>query len=197
MTGLIDARRSGEPTMGDVMKRSSVSAIAYVLGWVVAAAVVAVVALVVLDGSQPEVVSVPPIHETELHVAARAAGCDLRHASRVEALNPPVNGSASAEPTPPGFYDSPQQPLSLVAALRRGVVVIQFQDRLDGHDEDLLKSIQKAAPTGTIVAPNDTGMRYAVAATAYRRLLGCRALDKRSIDALQLFRGRFVGAGPD
>jgi len=179
------------------MRRSSVSAIAYVLGWVVAAAVVAAVALVVLGGPQSKLVGVLPIHETELQVAAREAGCDLRHASRVEALNPPVNGSVAAQPTPPGFYDSPQQPPSLVAALRRGVVVIQFQDRLDGRDKDLLKSIQAAAPTGTIVAPNDTGMRYAVAATAYRRLLGCSAFDERSVDALQLFRGRFVGAGPD
>jgi hypothetical protein len=33
--------------------------------------------------------------------------------------------------------------------------------------------------------------------TAYRRLLGCRELSQPSIDAIQLFRGRFVGSGPD
>jgi hypothetical protein len=40
-------------------------------------------------------------------------------------------------------------------------------------------------------------MPFAVAVTAYRRLLGCRDLNQSSVDAIQLFRGRFVGSGPD
>jgi hypothetical protein len=87
-------------------------------------------------------------------------------------------------------------PASLLAAMREGVVVIQFRG-LASSDVSLLRSLQEAIPSGTIVAPNDTGMPFAVAVTAYRRLLGCRALNESSVDAIRLFRGRFVGSGPE
>ena len=55
--------------------------------------------------------------------------------------------------------------------MREGVVVMQFRD-LSASDLELLRSLQEAVPDGTIVAPNDTGMPFVVAVTAYRRLLG-------------------------
>ena len=45
-------------------------------------------------------------------------------------------------------------------------------------------------PSGTIVAPNGTGMAYDVAATAWGRLLGGLRLTDDAIDGLSLFRGR-------
>jgi hypothetical protein len=76
------------------------------------------------------------------------------------------------------------------------VIVVQFRD-LESDDVDLLHDFQQALPDGTIVVPNDTDMPFAVAVTAYRRLLGCTELNQSSVDAIQLFRGRFVGSGPD
>ena len=84
---------------------------------------------------------------------------------------------------------------SLIAALRDGVVVVQFRG-VDESAVDLLHAIQEAVPDGTIVAPNETGRPYIVAVTAYRRLLGCREPNDSTVDAIQLFRGRFVGSGP-
>ena len=52
-------------------------------------------------------------------------------------------------------------------------------------------------PEGTIVAPNDTGMRFELAVVAYRRLLGCPRFTAQALDAVQLFRGRYLGSGPD
>ena len=52
-------------------------------------------------------------------------------------------------------------------------------------------------PAGTILAPNGTRMPYALAVTAYRRLLGCPRVTPATLDAVQLFRGRFVGGGPE
>ena len=80
--------------------------------------------------------------------------------------------------------------------MREGVIVIQFRD-VAPSDLDLLRDVQEAVPDGTIVVRNDTGMPFVVAVTAYRRLLGCRTLNQSSVDAIQLFRGRFVGSGPD
>ena len=40
-------------------------------------------------------------------------------------------------------------------------------------------------------------MRYEVAVAAYRRLLGCTRFTDAAIDAIRLFRGRYIGIGPD
>jgi hypothetical protein len=169
--------------------------LAYLAAWLVGAATIVAVLLVVLDTGEPEEVSVPPVQETKLADAARHADCELRHARRGERLNPPVMGGLGAPPARPGIYREPPPTSTLLAALREGVVVIHFRD-LEGADLELLETLQEALPDGTIVAPNNTGMPYAVAVTAYRRLLGCRTFNRSSADAIQLFRGRFVGSEP-
>ena len=175
---------------------SRLATLAYAVAWVTAATLFVSVALAALDSGEPTEVSLPPVLETELGQAARDAGCELHRARPAEALNPPVTGGIGAMPARPGFYEeSPGQP-ALLGALRDGVVVIQFRN-LDDAAVDLLRDVQEALPMGTIVAPNDTGMPFVLAVASYRRLLGCRALDERSIDAIQLFRGRYVGSGPD
>lgn len=174
---------------------SRLAILVYAAAWLVAAAVLVGVLLAVLDTGEPEEVSLPPVHETQLTLAARRAGCELRRARPGEHLNPPVLGGAGALPARPGFYEEPPSVSALLAALREGMVVIQFRE-LDDSDVDLLRSFQDSVPDGTIVAPNATGMPFAVAVTAYRRLLGCHELSDSSVDAIQLFRGRFVGSGP-
>jgi hypothetical protein len=173
-----------------------IATLAYVSAWVVAAAVVIGMVLAVLDGGRPDEVSLPPVHDTELDQAAREAGCELHQARRGERLNPAVVGGFGAIPARPGVYEESPGAPALLAALRDGVIVIQFRG-LDSEDVELLRTVQAAVPDGTIVAPNDTDMPFAVAVTGYRRLLGCPQLSEQSIDAIQLFRGRFVGTGPD
>jgi hypothetical protein len=170
---------------------------AYIAGWLAAAAVIAALAVAALDGSESDDVDLPPIRETRLDSAARAAGCRLQRAKAGERLNPPVDGIAAIAPASPGTYDAPVDSAALVAAMRRGVVVIHV--RADAGDEtlDALEDLRAAVPEGTIVAKNETAMPFALAITAYRRLLGCPRADARTFDAVRLFRGRFVGTGPD
>jgi Protein of unknown function (DUF3105) len=172
--------------------------LAYAVGWLVAAAVVvgAVVALTG-GGDDHDTVSVPPVRETELVRAAALGGCRLTHAGAGERLNPAVDGPPGARPAEPGFYDRPIASLALIAAIRRGTIVIQYRRGLEGELLDALKSLQAAVPAGTIVAPNATGMGFELAVTAYRRMLACPRFSLRALDAVQLFRGRFVGSGPD
>ena len=168
----------------------------YALAWVVAAA--AAVGLVfAVFGGEDDLVSVPPVRETELADAATNGRCELRAARTGEPLNPPVDGPAGMRAAEPGFYEEPVAAAALTAAVRKGIIVIQFRHDLGGDARDALKVIQAAVPEGTIVAPNDTGMRFAVAVTAYRRLLGCPRFDEHTLDAIRLFRGRFLGSGPD
>jgi hypothetical protein len=190
MTGRSDRRDEGARPPG-----SRRAVLAYVAAWVAGAAVFTALVLAVLDGDDE--VSLPPVRATQLPDAARDAGCELRRAQSGDRLNPPVDGPAAPTPAAPGFYEDPPQPSALVAALRDGVIVIQFREGLEGGRVDVLRALQEAAPAGTIVAPNESGMPFEVAVTAYRRLLGCRRFSDASLDAVRLFSGRFVGSGPD
>jgi hypothetical protein len=171
--------------------------ILYALAWLVGAAVAVGVVFAIFGGDDADTVSVPPVRETELADAVGENRCQLRTAAAGEQLNPPVDGPAGVAPAKPGLYEQPVASAALTAALRHGIVVIQYRADLSGESIDALKTLQEAAPTGTIVAPNGTGMRFELAVTAYRRLLGCPRFTDRALDAVQLFRGRFVGSGPD
>jgi uncharacterized protein DUF3105 len=151
----------------------------------------------IFGGDDSDTVSVPPVRETELTKAAGRSGCVLRSVSAGTKLNPPVDGAAGGRPARAGFYADPIATAQLVAAIRHGIVVIQFRRGLADKGVKALKSLQTAFPTGTIVAPNATRMHFAIAVTAYRRFLGCQELSPRVLDAIQLFRGRFLGSGPD
>jgi hypothetical protein len=169
----------------------------YIVAWIVGGACVALILVALLRDESPETVSLPPVERTQLRAAADAAGCDLRRARPGEGLNPPVNGAAGGRPAAAGFYDEAPAIASLIAAMRRGIIVVHFRADLDDMVVEELRAIQRGIPTGTIVTANTTRMPYAVAAAAYRRLLGCPRFTPAARDALRLFRGRFVGSGPD
>jgi hypothetical protein len=178
-------------------ERSSPRAtVVYAALWLVAAATAVGLVLAIFGGGE-ETVSVPPVRETELVNAAGRNRCVLRSAQPGERLNPAVDGPAGGPPARPGFYDKPVATAALTAAVRRGIIVIQFRQGLDDEAVDALKTLQTAIPMGTIVAPNATGMPFQLAVVGYRRLLGCPRFTPRALDAVQLFRGRFLGSGPD
>ncbi len=167
----------------------------YAVGWVVAGAAVA--ALLVWVVEDDDSVTLPPVKQTQLEAAARAARCELRRARPGEMLNPPVDGPRITEPLRPGVYDEPGDLDSVVAAVRRGVIVVHYRPDLPETRVEQLSDLQRAVPEGTIVVPNATRMPFEVAVTGWRRLLGCRRFSDASIDAVRLFRGRFIGRGPD
>jgi hypothetical protein len=148
-------------------------------------------------GRGDETVSLPPIRETELTEAVSTSRCRLQTDGRGERLSPPVNGPAGGRAAQPGVYDKPLATAALTAALRRGIIVIQFRADLDGDVVKALKTLHAAVPEGTIVAPDSAGTRSDLTVLAYRRLLTCPRFTAASLDAVQLFRGRFLGSGPD
>lgn len=185
-----DPLRHGLPGGGSGLLR-------YVFVWVLAgAALVAVAAALLRPGSEDDPVSLPPVREVGLAPAARAAGCELRTPRTTTAFNPVAEGPRGS-PARPGVYDPAPPASAIVAALRRGVIVIQYRPGIDDEYLDLLEDIQRSVPEGTIVAPNETRMPYEIAVTGWRRLLGCRRATERTLDAMRLFRGRYLGRGPD
>lgn len=171
------------------------AAVAYALAWLLAAGLAVGLVLALFGGHDD--VTLPPVESTELEQAALQGRCRLSTARAGEQLNPPVDGAASARPAQPGVYEKPLATASLVAAQRKGIVVVQFRAGLPDTSRRQLEQLQAAVPRGTIIVPNATRMPFEVAVTAYRRLLGCPHFSAAVVDAVQLFRGRFLGIGPD
>jgi hypothetical protein len=185
MTGSVHPRRG-----------SGRSLLRYAAGWLLTGVAVAVVALAVIGGDDEDEVPVPPVREIELTKAAGDAGCTVRQARAGERLVPPVDGPPGRAARP-GVLSRAPDPGTLTAATRRGIVVIQYRPGLARDSVERLRSLQEAVPAGTILTPTASRMPYEVAVTAHRRLLGCPRFSERTIDALQLFRGRYLGSGPD
>lgn len=163
--------------------------VVYGAAWAATTAAVAFAVISAIDGD--ESVTLPPVRAIEMTAAARVAGCVIRSGDGLDA-SVPVSGGSGGTPARPGFYEDPPATDALLEALRRGVIVIHYRRDLPGARVDELRVAQRAVPAGTIVTPNDE-MQYAVAATAWRRLLGCSRMTDRTLDALRLFRGRYVG----
>jgi hypothetical protein len=145
--------------------------------------------------------AVPAAREPSLTRAASAAGCSLRTfpsfgdgatGGRVHyRTNPPTSGPSNPQPAADGIYDTPASTEKLVRALAGGRVVIQF---LTGASERLrgqLKTLVNEDPRHTILTANQTGMPFAVAATAWRHYVGCNSAGPAMFDALRDFRTAF------
>lgn len=170
----------------------------YAFAWTAVAAiiVVAIGGLIQALGGEEEVL-LPPVRAFQLDDAAQRAGCELRRARRGEQLNPPVDGPRLPERVRPGVYERPLAPSTLGGAVRQGLVVIHHRPDTPRAVVSDLTELQRAVPEGTIVSVNEALGSTQVAVTAYRRQLACPRYSRRAIDAIRLFRGRFIGSGPD
>jgi hypothetical protein len=168
----------------------------YAAGWILAAAVLALLGIAVVDGGGD------PPRRSELDIAVLSAGCVLREdigrlpETDLDVGQPPTFGP-SDRPAAPAVYRAAPPPRRLAAALRRGIVVLQYRRAVARTAVSELELILREDPQRSIVTPDGTGMRYAVAATAWRRLLGCPRATPAALTATRLFVARYRGQGPD
>jgi hypothetical protein len=168
----------------------------YALIWALAvAAAVGITRL--LSGGSGRVAAIDPVT-----LAAQRAGCVIRTDAggatpgRLDVMQPPTFGPPSV-PAAAGVYTHPPRTEAVVGSLRRGVVVLQYRAGTPRGTIDELRRLTTLAPFESIVTPDRTGMRYAVAATAWGRLLGCPRAGPRTLDAIRAFAVRYRGRGPD
>ncbi len=160
-------------------------------------------------------VELPARKLTDLNAAAAAAGCIVRtqpsqgrgHTTDavVYTTNPPTSGPHNPEPAQDGIYDPGNTPApeQLVHSLEHGRVQFQYAPSLPkaGRDEIEATFDEQLGSFGpgyhAQVFENTTKMPYAVAATAWTHVLGCKRFTPQTIDALRAFRARYTDKGPE
>jgi hypothetical protein len=134
--------------------------------------------------------------------AARRGGCVLRRDSGaapgrdLDVMQPPTFGPPAA-PAATGVYSHAPRTTAMVGSLRHGIVVLLYRSDTPRQMVLELRRVRSLAPSSSIVAPDGTGMRYAVAATAWGRLLGCPRPTESALAAVRTFAVTYRGRGPD
>jgi hypothetical protein len=158
----------------------------------------------------------PAVEEKNLAKAAKKADCALRLNLKDEGhthipptaptpdygTNPPTSGNHVEPPyqQADGAYSEMPDEIFIVHSLEHGRMEIQYSPELSAKDQLALKGLYDTMPGGTLLFPN-SNMDYAVAATTWTNLLGCREYKGAStLDAIRAFGkktwGRYGGEEP-
>jgi hypothetical protein len=144
------------------------------------------------NGVQPDDRSGPKpaaVKVANLKKAAKEAGCDLHLHLKDEGhqhippgsaapkyhTNPPTSGSHVEPPyqQADGAYSEEPLKIDFVHSLEHGRMEIQYSPNLAEADQLALKGLYETLYGGTLLFPNGE-MPYAVAATTWTNLLGCK-----------------------
>jgi len=157
---------------------------------------------------------------SKLDQAAKAAGCVvLSPASEgsdhvttkvTYKSNPPTSGNHNPTPASDGIYEPGNTPATenLVHSLEHGRIQIQYKpgtparqvsqlETLFGEKSDSEYGVPIENGTYTQLFQNGTRMPYAVAATAWTHILGCKAMNNQVFDAIRAFRKRYTLQAPE
>lgn len=188
-------RNVSERPVQPLRRTSRHALLRYAIGWLLSGLAAAAVVLLLLRAGEDKIARRPAVDPLN---AVIASGCVLEDpvGKSADVSRPPVRGP-SARAVAEGVYASPVPRKRLVGALRRGVVVVQYERGLPRQQVALIeRSFEKPIPR-RVVAPDASGMTFMVAATAWGRVLGCSKLDGRVLRALHTFAARYGGRGPD
>ena len=153
------------------------------------------------------------LREVDLEQAAKDAGCVLRLKLKDEGHTHIPNGSEAPEyktspPTsgnhvePPymqadGAYSESPLPIDVVHSLEHGRMEIQYSPDLAEEEQLEVKGLYETMYGGVLLFPNDE-MPFAVAATTWTNLIGCKKYEgEKTLEAIAAFGketwGRFGG----
>jgi hypothetical protein len=165
-------------------------------------------------GSYPE-----PRDDVEVPAAAKAADCELKtfpaksreHLTDLSqtvkyASKPPTSGRHYQEWAEDGAYEDPPDVKELVHSLEHGRVIVWFKKNLPADQRAALKKYYDDDTYQMFLIPDMTGMKYAVAATAWNRdpqpngtgqLLGCMRYSDQMFTAIESFKDENRSRGPE
>jgi hypothetical protein len=131
----------------------------------------------------------PPVKVSNLNKAAKMAGCVVHLKLPEEGhthippgspspdykTNPPTSGNHVEPPyqQADGAYSEEPEKIDFVHSLEHGRLEIQYSPELAESDQLALKGLYDTQYAASLLFPNGE-MPYAVAATAWRNLMGCK-----------------------
>jgi len=145
----------------------------------------------------------PTVKVANLKVAAKKASCDLRLNLKEEGhvhipptaptpnyeTNPPTSGNHVEPPyqQADGAYSEMPQEIDIVHSLEHGRIEFQYTPKLPEGEQLEMVGLYDTMYGGSLLFPNEN-MPYAVAATAWRNLIGCNEYKGAiTLDALRDF----------
>ncbi|MGD9734145.1 MAG: DUF3105 domain-containing protein [Solirubrobacterales bacterium] len=155
----------------------------------------------------------PPVEQADLHLAATAAGCEVRAKLPIEgrshlpedspapkySSNPATSGNHVLPPyqQADGAYAETPQPVSVVHSLEHGRIAVQYSSELPEEDQRALRGVYDNAYSAALLFPNDR-MPYEVAVSSWGELLGCFSYQgQATLDAIRAFGARYQGTAPE
>jgi Protein of unknown function (DUF3105) len=144
---------------------------------------------------------------SQLSAAAAAAGCSVASfpsegnghtQERVEyKTNPPTSGDHFPVPAPDREYKEAPPPEFYVHTLEHGRIEFQYRPTVPASVKTALESVYREFTHHVLLFPNNTGMPYDVAATAWKHRLACPHYNAKVPDALRRFRDAYLDKGPE
>lgn len=145
----------------------------------------------------------PPVKVSDMHTAAKQAGCVIKlnlpdeghnHIPKEAPepnyqTNPPTSGNHVEAPyqQSDGAFREEPEPIDYVHSLEHGRLEIQYSPDLPEQAQLELKGVYDTLYGATLLFPNEK-MPYAVAATAWTKLMGCKTYKGAiTLDAIRDF----------
>jgi hypothetical protein len=178
-------------------------------GRLVASFIVAATAAVLFWVLFPSGSAGPPSAKAlaQLRAAAAAADCTLTSfptegrehtGGKVEyKTNPPTSGRHNPVPAPDRVYTVAPPPENYVHSLEHGRIELQYRPGAPAAVRNALMGVYREFTHHMLLFPNNTGMDYEVAATAWKHRLGCAHFNARVPEALRRFRDAYRDRGPE
>jgi hypothetical protein len=143
----------------------------------------------------------------ELRTAAAAAHCTVARfptegRSHTDGkvtyrTNPPTSGAHNPVPAPDRVYTTAPPKENYVHSLEHGRIELQYRPGAPPEVRAALLAVYREFTHHMLLFPNNTGMDYEVAATAWKHRLGCVHFNARVPDALRRFRDAYRDRGPE
>jgi Protein of unknown function (DUF3105) len=158
--------------------------------------------------------TLPAQQTSDFQAAAKAAGCTLANPAYEGAqheqkafkasdykTNPPTSGNHYPDWYDDGVYAPGTTPNlgKLVHPLEHGRIEVQYRPGTPKATVAKLEALLAEQNDGyhMLLFQNTTGMKPAVAATAWTHSLTCPVMNDKVFDAIRTFRARYIDKGPE
>ncbi len=157
-------------------------------------------------------VPIPAQVDTDLQSSVKSAGCTVQTspsegrehsenpADWKSKTNPPTSGTHAPVAATDGVYPFGEMPNvgEATHALEHGRIDVQYGPQVTRRQYAQLETLlSEDQAFHQLLFRNQTKMPYAVAATAWTQMLGCKTFTPKVFDAIRNFRERYRDRGPE